>query len=107
MKPILIKNGRLIDPAQNLDSNKDLLIENGIISKIEKTLTYPDAHKIDAKGLIVSPGFIDMHCHLREPGYESSETIRTGTAAAAATPPSARQSAAQCQTQILQWTQKY
>ena len=84
MRPILIKNGRLIDPAQNLDSNKDLLIENGIISKIEKTLTYPDAHKIDAKGLIVSPGFIDMHCHLREPGYESSETIRTGTAAAAA-----------------------
>lgn len=84
MRPILIKNGRLIDPAQNLDSNKDLLIENGIISKIEKTLTYPDAHKIDAKGLIVSPGFIDLHCHLREPGYESSETIRTGTAAAAA-----------------------
>ena len=59
MKPILIKNGRLIDPVQNLDSNKDLLIENGIISKIEKTLTHPTAHKIDAKGLIVSPGFIN------------------------------------------------
>lgn len=84
MRPLLIKNGRLIDPVQSLDSNKDLLIENGIISKIEKTLTHPDALKIDAKGLIVSPGFIDMHCHLREPGNESSETIKTGTAAAAA-----------------------
>ena len=83
-KPILIKNGKLIDPTQNLDSNKDILIENGIISKVEDTLSHSTAQIINAKGLIVSPGFIDLHCHLREPGYESSETIKTGTAAAAA-----------------------
>tara|TARA_A100001037_G_scaffold112318_1_gene102379 strand:+ start:8180 stop:9523 length:1344 start_codon:yes stop_codon:yes gene_type:complete len=83
-KPILIKNGRAIDPTQNLDSNKDILIENGIISQISNNITHSTAEKIDAKGLIVSPGFIDLHCHLREPGYESSETIKTGTAAAAA-----------------------
>ena len=84
INPILIQNGRLIDPTQNLDSNKDILIENGLISKIGNNLIHSTAHKINAKGLIVSPGFIDLHCHLREPGYESSETIKTGTAAAAA-----------------------
>jgi dihydroorotase len=78
----VIKNGRIIDPLQGVDEKADILIENGKI-KNQGTFSKKDGEIIDAKGLIVCPGFIDMHVHLREPGREDQETIETGTKAAA------------------------
>ncbi|MEQ8634521.1 dihydroorotase [Gimesia maris] len=83
MKSILIKNGRIIDPSQDLDQLGNLLIENGKITGLcEATVTADEI--IDATGLIVSPGFIDIHVSLCEPGFEEDETIESGTAAALA-----------------------
>ena len=79
---LLIKNGRVIDPASNTDAALDILLDGGRISKVGANLSPADAEAFDAKGLIVAPGFIDLHCHLREPGQEMSETIETGTRAA-------------------------
>lgn len=81
---LLIKNGRLIDPAQAVDAVLDLVVENGKVSKIGKNLSSPSAQALDATHLVVCPGFIDLHVHLREPGQEYKETIATGTRAAAA-----------------------
>jgi dihydroorotase len=82
--PILIKGGRIIDPAQSFDRVSDILVADGVVKGIERKISPPrGARVIDAKGLVVSPGFIDLHCHLREPGYEYKETIATGTRAAA------------------------
>ncbi len=81
---LLIKNGRVMDPASGLDLVSDILIEKGIIKKIAKNINDKDVKKtIDASGCIVSPGFVDMHVHLREPGQENKETIETGMLAAA------------------------
>ena len=81
---LLIKGGRLIDPSQSIDGIHDLLIEDGVVSGIAQHIDPPEhAEVIDATGMIVSPGFIDVHCHLREPGFEDKETIATGTLAAA------------------------
>lgn len=82
MKQYLIKGGRLVDPAENLDAVSDILISDGRIEKIGRDIKAPGAQTIDASGKIVSPGFIDMHSHLREPGREDKETIYTGTRAA-------------------------
>jgi len=84
MSSILIKNGRVIDPANNIDDTLDLLIEDGKIAAIGKALKAIDAELIDASGLLVTPGLIDMHVHLREPGQEYKEDIISGTRAAAA-----------------------
>jgi len=81
---ILIRGGRIIDPASGRDSVADILIDEDRIAQIGDRLRAGDAQVVDATGSIVSPGFIDLHCHLREPGQELSETIETGTAAAAA-----------------------
>ncbi|MBI1908594.1 MAG: dihydroorotase [Deltaproteobacteria bacterium] len=82
---LLIQNGRLIDPATKKDGVTDLLISNGKIQKIGGKIRAQEAEQvINAKGFVVSPGFIDLHTHLREPGHEYKETIRTGTEAAAA-----------------------
>lgn len=81
MKKLLIINGRIIDPANKIDKIADILIENGKIKKIGK-ITDKEAEKIDAKGLIVCPGLVDMHVHFREPGQEGKETIETGLKAA-------------------------
>ena len=82
--PVLIKGGRIVDPAQRFDSISDLLLEGGVVRKIEPDIAAPDgALVIEAGGLVVCPGFVDVHCHLREPGFEDKETIATGTAAAA------------------------
>lgn len=81
---LLLKNGRVIDPANNLDAVQDVLIADGKIEKLGKSLAVPaGAELVDARGKIVCPGFIDMHVHLREPGYEYKETVATGTRAAA------------------------
>ena len=82
-RPILVRGGRIVDPSQGIDRVADLLIEDGAISGIDTRIERDDAQAIDAAGLVVSPGFIDLHCHLREPGFEYKETIATGTLAAA------------------------
>lgn len=82
---MLIKGGRVVDPSQNIDETLDLLLENGTIKELGKGLKAPaGAEVIDAAGLIVTPGLIDMHVHLRDPGLEYKEDIVTGTKAAAA-----------------------
>jgi len=80
---LLIKNGRLIDPAAGLDKRCDILIENGTIAGISSDMEAKGpVEVIEAEGLAVSPGFIDIHVHLREPGQEHKETIATGSRAA-------------------------
>ncbi len=81
---LLIRNGRVICPASGHDAVSDLLIEDGRISGIGQDLSASGASVVDASGLVVAPGFIDIHVHLREPGFEHAETIETGTRAAAA-----------------------
>jgi dihydroorotase len=83
---ILIKNGHIIDPANNVDEKLDLLVADGKIAKLGKpgSITANGAQVIDASGKLVVPGLIDLHVHLREPGYEYKETVATGTAAAKA-----------------------
>lgn len=80
---LLITNGRVVDPSQRLDAKVDLLIEDGVIAETGKKLR-ASAETIDAAGLVVVPGLIDLHTHLREPGQEHKETIATGTRAAVA-----------------------
>ena len=80
----LIKGGRVIDPATGTDEVRDILIEDGIIKKIGKSVTSKNAEVIDAKDKWVMPGFIDMHVHLRDPGQTAKEDLETGCAAAAA-----------------------
>jgi len=83
---IVIHGGTVIDPANNLEAVCDLLIEDGLIRGIDKPGSFFGAGDtgIDASGLIVAPGLIDMHVHLREPGYEYKETVLTGTQSAVA-----------------------
>ena len=78
----IIKNGKILDKQGNL-VQKDIQIENGLITKISENIENPNAKIIDAEGKFISPGFIDVHVHLREPGGEHKETIATGSMAAA------------------------
>lgn len=80
---LLIQGGRVIDPVSGLDQVADILIEGGRISQLGPQLDCPDAQVISASGLVVTPGLVDMHVHLREPGFEEKETVATGCAAAA------------------------
>ncbi len=81
---LLIRGGRVIDPSQDIDKTSDLLIKDGKILWLEEGKTPEDDYAVlDVKGLIVCPGFIDLHCHLRQPGFEAKETIASGTWAAA------------------------
>jgi dihydroorotase len=80
----LIKNGHLVDPSQHLDAVKDLLVENGRIARIADHIEDPCDEVYDASGLVVAPGFIDIHTHMRDPGYEAKEDLVSGTMAAAA-----------------------
>ncbi len=81
---LLIKNGRVICPASNHDAVADVLIEDGRVTAVAPDLSAPGAEVLDAAGLVVAPGFIDIHVHLREPGFTHAETIATGARAAAA-----------------------
>ncbi|SHJ73387.1 dihydroorotase [Propionispora hippei] len=81
---LLIKGGRIINPAKNFDAIGDILIENEKIIQIGSDINAPDAKVFPAAGLVVAPGFVDMHVHLREPGLEAKEDIASGTRAAAA-----------------------
>ena len=84
MAPMVIKGGRVIDPAEGLDMVGDVLIEDGRVVRVERDIAPPEgAQLIDADGMIVCPGFIDLHCHLRDPGLEYKETVASGTRAAA------------------------
>ena len=84
MSQLLIKNGRVIDPASATDMLADILVRDGVIAAAGANIDAPGVEVFDATGLIVAPGFIDMHVHLREPGFEHAETIETGARAAAA-----------------------
>ena len=85
-QPLLIKSGRIIDPASGLDEIRDLMVrEDGNLVFLDKDTDIRESayRTIDTQGMIVCPGFIDLHCHLRQPGYEEKETIASGTRAAA------------------------
>ena len=82
---MLIRGGRVIDPSQSVDDVQDVLLVDGLVAAVGQGIDPPEgAEEIDAKGLIVTPGLIDVHVHLREPGGEHKETIATGARAAAA-----------------------
>ncbi len=84
-RPALIRGGRVVDPSQGIDAPADVLVVDGRVEAVGPGLAAPDgASVIEAGGLVVSPGFIDLHVHLREPGGEHKETIATGARAAAA-----------------------
>jgi len=88
---LLIRGGHIVDPSQGIDQIGDLLVSEGKVVQIGSTITLSQspersagkAKNLDATGLVVCPGFVDLHCHLREPGFEDQETIATGTKAAA------------------------
>ena len=83
-KPMLIRGGRIVDPGRGIDRVADLMLADGVVKGIGPRMDPPEGFAvIDAAGMVVCPGFIDLHCHLREPGFEYKETIATGTLAAA------------------------
>lgn len=83
MSSLLIKNGRVIDPVNNIDSVMDILSVDGIIKEVDTNINKTADKTIDATGMWVMPGLIDLHVHLREPGFENKETIATGSRAGA------------------------
>ena len=85
MSNLIIKNGHIIDPGKGIARIGDIFVRDGqIADAVSEGVPLPaDTKVIDAKGMVVSPGFIDLHCHLRDPGFPEKETIATGTRAAA------------------------
>jgi dihydroorotase len=82
MEDILIRGGRVIDPATGVDRHADVLLRSGVVSTVGADLSADGARVLDAHGCIVAPGVIDLHAHLREPGFEQKGTIATETRAA-------------------------
>ncbi len=82
--PVLLRGGRVVDPSRNLDQTLDVLLKDGVVAKVEERIAAKGAEVVEAAGYVVAPGFVDLHTHLREPGFEHKETIATGTRAAAA-----------------------
>ena len=81
---LLIKNGRVIDPANKIDNVMDVFVQDGVIQKVSESIENPGSEVVDATGMWVTPGLIDLHVHLREPGFTHKETVESGTRAAAA-----------------------
>jgi dihydroorotase len=81
---ILLRGGRVVDPSRNLDQTLDVLLRDGVVAKVDEKIAARGAEVVEAAGFVVAPGFVDLHTHLREPGFEYKETIATGTRAAAA-----------------------
>ena len=81
---ILLRGGRVVDPSRNLDQTLDVLLKDGVIAKVDEKIAAKGAEIVEAAGFVVAPGFVDLHTHLREPGFEYKETIASGTRAAAA-----------------------
>ncbi len=84
MSRLLIKHGRVVDPTQRMDEGLWVLVVDGKVARIAERIEDRDAEVLDATGLVVAPGFVDVHTHLREPGFEYKETVATGSAAAVA-----------------------
>jgi dihydroorotase len=85
MKPLLVRGGRVIDPSQQLDATRDVLLMDGVVAEVGTRIAAPDGTEVvEARGQVVAPGLIDIHVHLREPGREDVETIASGARAAAA-----------------------
>ena len=84
MSRLLIRHARVVDPAQRLDAGLDILLVDGKVARLAERITDAKAEVLDAAGLVAAPGFIDLHVHLREPGYEYKETVASGSAAAVA-----------------------
>ncbi len=84
MSRLLVRGGRVVDPATGLDGTRDVLLEDGVVRAIEESIDPGDAEVLDAAGLIVAPGFVDLRARLREPGLEHAESIESGAKAAAA-----------------------
>src|SRR3972149_8548934 len=82
-RDLVIQHGRVLDPSQGMDREADVLVRDGRIAAIGENLAADGAERLDAAGCLVAPGFIDLHCHLREPGKEYAETIESGGRAAA------------------------
>src|SRR5262245_31397118 len=81
----LLKGGHVVDPANGIDGARDVLIDDGVIAAVGRDLPVDGAQVVEIpRGLVVCPGLIDMHVHLREPGQEHKETVATGTASAVA-----------------------
>ncbi len=83
MKKILIQNGTLVLPGKGMLVDRDILLEDGIVRRVGRGLTDPQAFRVNASGLLVGPGFINLHVHFREPGEEYKEDLRSGSRAAA------------------------
>ena len=84
MSSLLIKGGHVISPEDQLDGEFDVLLEDGVIRQVAPHISLVADEVLEAAGKVVSPGFVDLHVHLREPGGEISETLETGLAAAVA-----------------------
>ncbi len=84
MPKLIIKGGRIVDPSQNLNEELDICIDRGAIKRIDKDILEPEAEIIDVRGMIVSPGFIDIHTHLRDPGQTYKEDLESGSKGAVA-----------------------
>jgi len=84
MSSLLIKGGHVISPEDQLDGQLDVLVEDGVVRQIAPQISLAAGEILEAGGKVVSPGFMDLHVHLREPGGEISETLETGLAAAVA-----------------------
>jgi dihydroorotase len=83
MSDLTVRGGRVLDPANGIDAVADVILRDGVVADVAKPASKASGETIDASGLVVCPGFVDIHAHLREPGFEHKETIETGTRAAA------------------------
>jgi dihydroorotase len=80
----LLRNGRIVDPASGMDETGDVLVSGGVVERLDSSIEHADAQTVDCTGCVIAPGLVDLHAHLRVPGFEYKEKLETGTASAAA-----------------------